>query len=110
MLAWKVLVCGLVEHDDTLHSLIEQLHQGRESVAEETAHAKGDVDARMAELGKRDYFDPTCAAGDKFPHGFHTEHRQRLRDFVATGTHGRRTPHAQRDALRPAIFFGEESS
>src|SRR3569833_332351 len=86
--AWKILVCRLVEHHDTLYSFIEELHQSRKRVAEETANAKCDVDARMAELRKRNYFDPTRAAGDRFPHGFHTEQRQGLRDFIATSAHG----------------------
>src|SRR4051812_43047872 len=110
MFAREVLIRRFVQHYDALYCLIKQLHQRRERVAEETAHAQSDVNAGTTQLGERNHFDSTRAARYRLPDGFDAKKSQSLRDFIAACAHSGRSPNAQRDALRPAILGREETS
>ena len=62
--------------------------------------AQHHVDARPAQRRGRQHLGVDHAAAALGPHRAHAEQRERLRDVVAAGAHGRGAPHRQADAAR----------
>ena len=79
----------------------DDIHLGRERVAEQSGDAKGDIDARPLQFGKRGDSKSRHAAGNFFPQRPRPDQRQYLRHVVAAGAHVRGAPGRQRDRARP---------
>src|SRR5262245_63122646 len=92
MLAYEVLVEGLVEFRHGAHRSIDEVHQIRKSVAEKTTDAQGHVDARSAQLCQRNHLDTGDASTLGLPDRPHTQQGQHLADVIAMGAHGRSAP------------------
>src|SRR6185437_1954780 len=79
----------------------EQRDLAWEHVAEQAGNAQGHVDPRAAQHRDRQDLEAADAGGRWVPGRPAAEKREGLRESVAAGAHGRRSPEVEHDALRP---------
>src|SRR5450830_13185 len=107
MLAYEILIERLIQCDDGIDGVVDQIDQLREGVAEESADARSDVDARALQLLQRYHFDAGDLAIARTPHRTNAEQAQNLRHVVAVRAHGAGAPDADGDALRIRAGFAQ---
>src|SRR6185437_13922725 len=79
----------------------EQRDLAWEHVAEQAGNAQRHVDPRPPQHRERQDLEAADAGGRWVPDRPAAEEREGLREIVAAGAHGRRSPEVEHDALRP---------
>ncbi len=82
------------------YRVVDQPHDVREGVPEESGDADGDVDARPAQFLHRHHLEARHPARGVVPHRTAPEQRQDLGDVVTLGAHRGRAPDREADGRR----------
>src|SRR5699024_10821233 len=103
--AHEVLLRRRVEVRDHADGVVEHVDLVRERVPEEAGDAYGHVDARTAELLERNNTQLRHPSRGVVPLRPDTEKREHLRDVVAAGAHGARSPDSEtnRGGIRDGV-------
>ncbi len=103
--AHEILCHRLLLGNGQLDRFVQKLDEVRKGIAEETADADEDVDARPAQLRRRDRLDANDAAILLLPDRPDAEQGQNLGHIVSPGAHRAGAPDADADRLRKVACF-----